>query len=187
MKIVENGASVQLHYKGTFPDGEVFDDSRLRGQMMEVLVGSGRLLPNFESALLGMAEGEVKNISLTADEAYGHPHPEAITTTPKTQFPDNFPFEEGMTVQGDGPDGRPVVAKIVSVDEDTVILDHNHPLAGKDINFEIELVSIDGSEAEEFKSFDNYTVKELRAFAKEKGIKGFSTMKKAELVESLSN
>jgi len=184
MKTVENGASVQLHYKGTFPDGETFDDSRLRGRMMQVLVGEGRLLPRFESALLGMTEGETKSISLTADEAYGQPIPEAITKTSKDQFPEEFPFEVGLSVQGQSSDGRPVMAKIISIDNDSVILDHNHPLAGKDINFEIELVKIDGSESQ---SFDNYTVKELRGFAREKGIKGFSTMKKAELVESLSS
>ena len=135
MKTVENGAEVQLHYKGTFPDGEVFDDSRTRGDTMGILVGGGRLLPNFESALLGMQEGEVKNISLTADEAYGQPVPEAITKTSKRQFPENFPFEVGITVQGQSSDGRPVVAKIVSIDDDAVILDHNHPLAGKELNW----------------------------------------------------
>ena len=184
MKTVENGASVQLHYKGTFPDGEVFDDSRLRGEAMEILVGGGRLLPNFEMALLGMQEGEVKNISLTADEAYGQPIPEAITKASKQQFPENFPFEVGITVQGQSQNCTPVVAKIVSIDNDDIILDHNHPLAGKDVNFEIELVKIEGSD-DTF--FEDYTVKELRQLAKEKGIKGFSSMRKADLVKSLSS
>jgi|TARA_A100000164_G_C21417071_1_gene544924 FKBP-type peptidyl-prolyl cis-trans isomerase 2 len=182
MKIVENGSSVELHYKGTFPDGEVFDDSRARGETMNIEVGEGMLIKAFESALLGMSEGETKTINLTADEAYGQPIPEAVVTAPKTAFPDGFPFMEGMPVQGQGPNGEPVRAKIVSFTDTDVTLDHNHPLAGKDINFEIELVQINSSD-----SFDNYSVKELKAFAKAKGIKGFSTMKKAELVESLSS
>lgn len=182
MKIVENGNSVELHYKGTFPNGEVFDDSRARGETMNIEVGSGNLLKAFESALLGMSEGETKTINLTADEAYGQPIPEAVVVTPKSAFPEGFPFMEGMPVQGQGPNGEPVRAKIISFTDTDVTLDHNHPLAGKDINFEIELLQINNSN-----TFSDYTVKELRAFAKEKGIKGFSTMKKAELVELLNS
>jgi len=142
MKTVTNGNNVKLHYKGTFPNGEVFDDSRSRGSTMDILVGQGRLLEGFESALIGMTEGEVKTINLSADEAYGHPVSDAIITAPKNAFPEDFPFEEGMPVSGQGPDGRPVHAKIISFTDTEVTLDHNHPLAGKDINFEIELVEI---------------------------------------------
>ena len=142
MKTVTNGNNVKLHYKGTFPSGEVFDDSRTRGTTMDILVGSGRLIAGFESALIGMTEGEVKTINLTADEAYGQPVPDAIVTTPKSAFPEDFPFEEGMPVTGQGPGGQPLHARIVSFTDTEVTLDHNHPLAGKDINFEIELVEI---------------------------------------------
>tara|TARA_R110000824_G_scaffold94256_4_gene227577 strand:- start:707 stop:1264 length:558 start_codon:yes stop_codon:yes gene_type:complete len=185
MKTVENGNAVKLHYKGTFPDGEVFDDSRLRGETMRVLVGSGNLIRGFESALVGMTEGETKTINLTPEEAYGQPAPEAVVAVPRNAFPEDFQFSKGLSVQGRRPDSnQPIQAKVISFSDTEVVLDHNHPLAGKDINFEIELVEIEGYET---KSFDNYTVKELRGFAKEKGIKGFSTMKKAELVESLSS
>ena len=143
MKTVTDGNSVKLHYKGTFPDGEVFDDSRLRGETMNVLVGNGQLIKGFESALLGMTEGETKTINLTADEAYGQPKEEAIVTAPRNAFPEDFPFEEGLSVQGRGSMGQPMMAKILSFDENEVRLDHNHPLAGKDINFEIELVEIE--------------------------------------------
>ena len=142
MKTVTNGNNVILHYKGTFPNGEVFDDSRARGQTMNVLVGEGRLIKGFESALLGMMEGQVKTINLTADEAYGQPEPKAVVTAPRTAFPEDFPFEEGMPVQGQAPDGSPMHARVISFTDTEVILDHNHPLAGKDINFEIELVEI---------------------------------------------
>jgi len=146
MKTVENGNAVKLHYKGTFPDGEVFDDSRLRGEAMSISVGRGMLIEGFESALLGMTEGQVKNINLSADEAYGPLRPEAIVTSPKNVFPENFPFEVGLSVQGKGPEGQPVRAKIVSFNDTEVTLDHNHPLAGKDLIFEIELIQIEDTE-----------------------------------------
>ena len=149
MKTVTNGNNVKLHYKGTFSDGEVFDDSRSRGKVMNVLVGRGQLIKGFESALIGMTEGEVKTINLTADQAYGQPVPEAIITAPKSSFPKDFPFETGMPVSGQGPDGRPMHAKIVSFNDTEVTLDHNHPLAGKDINFEIELVQIEENSSPE--------------------------------------
>jgi len=143
MKTVENGNAVKLHYKGTFPDGEVFDDSRTREQPMRVMVGTGTLIKGFESALLGMTEGQTKTVNLTADEAYGQPREEAISKAPRSAFPDNFVFEEGVSVRGTGPAGQPMLATIVSFDDNEVTLDHNHPLAGKDINFEIELLEIE--------------------------------------------
>ena len=142
MKTVENGNNVLVHYKGTFSDGEVFDDSRERGGAMDVLVGNGNFLQGFESALLGMSEGEIKTINLDASEAYGPVVPEAIVVAPKTAFPEDFPFEEGITVTGNGPNGEVTMARIVSFTDTDVTLDHNHPLAGRDLNFEIELLEI---------------------------------------------
>jgi peptidylprolyl isomerase len=146
MKTVTNGASVELHYKGTFPDGEVFDSSWDRGETMNILVGQGKLIKGFESALLGMTEGQKKTVNLTADEAYGPIIEQAIITVPKSAFPEDFSFEEGITVQGSNKNGMPVMAKVINFNDETVTLDHNHPLAGKDINFEIELVKIDSEE-----------------------------------------
>tara|TARA_R100001163_G_C4987466_1_gene141316 strand:+ start:57 stop:488 length:432 start_codon:yes stop_codon:yes gene_type:complete len=142
MKTVENGNNVLVHYKGTFSDGEVFDDSRERGGAMDVLVGNGNFLQGFESALLGMSEGEIKTVNLGASEAYGPVVPEAIVVAPKTAFPEDFPFEEGITVTGNGPNGEVTMARIVSFTDTDVTLDHNHPLAGRDLNFEIELLEI---------------------------------------------
>jgi len=143
MKTVTNGNNVKIHYKGTLTSGEVFDDSRSRGKTMAVLVGKGNLLKGFESALVGMTEGQTKNISLTADEAYGPPNPQAIITAPRAAFPENFVFENGLKVTGRGANGQPSYATIISFTDDNVTLDHNHPLAGKDINFEIEMVEIE--------------------------------------------
>lgn len=185
MKTVENGNTVHVHYKGTFLDGEVFDNSRNRGETIQVLVGNGVLIKGFESALLGMTEGEVKTVNLTSDEAYGPVRQEAFITAPRSAFPPDFEFREGLSVTGNSANGA-FQARIISFTEEEIKLDHNHPLAGKDINFEIEIVKIDELQAVN-KAFDEYTVKELRAFAKEKGIKGFSSMKKSELVESLNS
>jgi len=146
MKTVQNGNSVELHYKGTFPDGEVFDCSRERGETMNILVGHGKLIKGFESALLGMSEGETKVVNLSADEAYGPVIEEAIISVPKSAFPEGFPFEEGISVQGQNSSGVPVTARIVEFNDNEVTLDHNHPLAGKELNFEIELVKIEDSE-----------------------------------------
>tara|TARA_R110002110_G_scaffold91526_1_gene238297 strand:- start:638 stop:1090 length:453 start_codon:yes stop_codon:yes gene_type:complete len=146
MKMVTNGNNVKLHYKGTFSNGDVFDDSRARGETMNILVGEGRLIEGFESALIGMTEGQVKTVNLTADEAYGQPVSEAFVTAPRTAFPEGFPFEEGMPVSGQAPNGQPMHARVVSFTDTEVTLDHNHPLAGKDINFEIELVEIADSD-----------------------------------------
>ena len=143
MKTVTNGNNVTVHYKGTFSNGEVFDDSRARGTPMQVVVGQGSLIKGFETALMGMTEGQSKTFSLTADEAYGQPTPEAITTVPRNAFPPDYNFEEGTQVQGQSPNGQVVLAKIVSFSDEGVVLDHNHPLAGKDLNFEIELLEIE--------------------------------------------
>ena len=143
MKTVENGNNVKVHYKGTFSDGEVFDDSRERGGAMDVLVGNGNFLQGFETALVGMTEGQVKTVNLSADEAYGQIVPEAIIVAPKSAFPEDFLFEEGITVTGAGPSGQVTMARIVSFTDTDVTLDHNHPLAGRNINFEIELVEIE--------------------------------------------
>ena len=143
MKTVENGYAVSLHYKGTFPDGEVFDDSRLRDMPMNVVVGQGRLLKGFEDALIGMTEGQTRSISLTAQEAYGEPNPEAIAKVPRSAFPEDYEFEIGTIVRGSSAEGtRPVIAKILAFSDEEVTLDHNHPLAGKDINFEIEVLQV---------------------------------------------
>ena len=188
MKTVQNGSKVQVHYKGTFTSGEVFDDSRVRGEPMQILIGEGRVLPPFETALVGMTPGETKSISLTAAEAYGEVRQEAIADVPRSAFPPDYVFEIGTRVQGNDPNGNVILAQIVGFNEETVKLDHNHPLAGRDINFDIELVDVEfGTAGSDTETLNKYTVKELRTMAKEKGIKGFSTMKKAELVESLSD
>ena len=140
---VQSGQKVSVHYRGTLDDGSEFDNSRNRGQAMEVQVGSGQLIAGFDAALLGMTVGEVKNIHLNAEEAYGPIHEQAVQEAPKSLFPPDFAFKTGEVVHGNAPSGQPIMAKIVEEKESTVVLDMNHPLAGKDLNFEIELMSIE--------------------------------------------
>ena len=140
---VQSGQTVSVHYRGTYDDGSEFDNSRNRGEAMEVQVGSGQLLAGFDNALLGMTIGEVKNIHLEAEEAYGPIVEGAVQEIPKTAFPNDFDFEPGLIVQGQQPvTGQPVIATLLEEKEEVVVVDFNHPMAGKDINFEIELVNI---------------------------------------------
>lgn len=187
---VASGHAVQLHYKGSFSDGNVFDSSYERGQPLGVIVGTGQLIKGFETALIGMTEGQTKTINITSDDAYGPTNPEAFSTVQRDQFPSGYEFVEGAPVQGTTADGRPLFAKIESFTESAVTLDLNHPLAGKDLTFEIELVEIGVNTAQaEDETFavdlSSMTVDQLKTFAKDSGLKGYSKLKKSQLIEML--
>jgi len=140
MNLIKEGHNVTVHYKGTLSDGSEFDNSRSRGTPLEFEVGSGQLIKGFDEAVRGMGFGEVKTFKLAPDDAYGHFNPAAVQEYPKGAFPEDYEFVIGATVEGHSPEGAPLVAKIVSSTEDTVTLDLNHPLAGKDLTFEIEVL-----------------------------------------------
>ena len=139
---VENGHNVKVHYKGTLSDGTEFDNSRVRGQTLDFEVGSPRLISGFNEAVLGMSKGETKTVTLEAAAAYGPVDPNAFQDIPKTEFGKDFIFEVGGMIKGRGPQG-PFMAKIHEIQEDTVVLDFNHPLAGKDLTFEVEIVDVE--------------------------------------------
>ena len=141
MSKAKNGQSVRVHYKGTLNDGTVFDDSRTRGETLNFDLGENELLPRFEEEVVGMTVGETKEF--TIKEAYGARNPEALMVVPKTAFPENFDFSVGATVAGTNTAGQPMHATISSVEEGQVVLDHNHPLAGSDLTFEVELVDVE--------------------------------------------
>ena len=141
MSVVKNGSTVSVHYRGTFDDGTEFDSSHDRGETLVFEVGAGQMIPGFDVAVVGMTTGETKSVSLTPDQAYGDVNEEAFVDIPKTNFPEGFEYSEGTLVQGNTFQG-PVTGVITEVKDDTVNVNFNHPLAGKDLNFEIELVEI---------------------------------------------
>ena len=142
MSKVKNGNNVRVHYKGTLEDGTVFDNSHDREETLNFEVGSGNLIPGFEKAVVGMSEGETKTFKVSCADAYKEPTPDAVIKVPKSAFDESVTLVEGQTVSGTDPSGRPIQATIRSFDDEEVTLDHNNPLAGKDLNFEVELVEI---------------------------------------------
>lgn len=141
--VVKNGDTVSVHYKGTLDDGTEFDSSHNRNEPLVFQVGSGQVIPGFDNAVTGMVPGSTKTVNLDPSNAYGPRNPEATEVVPKTAFPAGFPFEIGQQVQGTNPGGGQMTATITAEDKFTVTLDTNHPLAGKNLNFEIELVNVD--------------------------------------------
>ncbi len=142
MAKVENGNKVSVHYRGTLNDGTEFDSSYSRNEPITFTVGSGQMISGFDAAIPGMEVGEKKTISIESSEAYGDKNDEAVQTVPREMFPPEFQFIVGATIQGQNQDGQPFMAKICSEEENGVVLDFNHPLAGEDLNFDIELTEI---------------------------------------------
>jgi len=139
---VKNGDSVKVHYVGTLNDGNEFDNSYKRGSTLDFQVGGGQMIKGFDDALVEMEVGQKKTVNLKPEEAYGPRREEAITAVAKENFPPDFVAKEGEMVQGRTESGQPINALIIEVQENDVILDMNHPLAGEELNFEIELVEI---------------------------------------------
>ena len=146
MIAVTNNATVTLHYKGTLSDGTVFDNSNEREEPMSVTLGGGKLIPGFESGLQGMTAGETKTFTIPADEAYGQSNPEARTVLNREVFPTDFDFSVGSDVPLNDPSGNFLLGKVLDTDETTVTVDLNHPLAGQDLTFEIEVLTIEEAE-----------------------------------------
>jgi peptidylprolyl isomerase len=183
---VENGHNIRVHYKGTLNDGTEFDNSRKNGKTFKFEVGSRQIISGFSDTVLGMKTGETKSVTLTPEQAYGPHNPQAKQTVPKTAFGPDFEFVLGGTIQGNGPVG-PFLAKIEEVGEADVILDMNHPLAGQDLNFEIEVVSIEASQADTPLANWSASMKKAELFevAKGQGLKVNTRTTKAQLVAAL--
>lgn len=135
------GNTVKVHYTGTLDDGSQFDSSRGR-EPLTVTIGKGDLIPGFEQALLGMAEGESKSVTIESGDAYGPHRAELVQEVARAQIPPEMELEVGGAVMVRGPDGQPMRLLIRELTEDAVTLDANHPLAGEDLTFELELVQI---------------------------------------------
>ena len=140
---VENGNTVSFHYVGTLDDGTEFDNSITRGEPLTSQIGQGQMIQGFESALLGMEVGEKKSVLINANDAYGEYNNDAVRSFPIDNFSEGFVPILGETVQGQNELGQTFSATIKESTEDTVTLDFNHPLAGKNLNFEIEVLTIE--------------------------------------------
>ena len=142
-KVVKSGDKVVVHYVGSFPDGEQFDNSYNRGVPVEVEVGNGTLIKGFDNALVGMSVGQKRTVSIVKEEAYGDVNPAAIIRVSKETFPNDFPFEKtGTIVPLKNDDGDELFGRLDAVEGDEVVVNLNHPMAGKDLQFEIELIGI---------------------------------------------
>ncbi|MBI2412254.1 MAG: peptidylprolyl isomerase [Deltaproteobacteria bacterium] len=141
MAQAKKGDHVKVHYKGTLEDGSEFDASFNR-EPIEFTLGEGMLLPRFEQAVEGMDEGETRNIKIPAEEAYGPYFQDLVIEFEKEQFPPDLDPKIGEHLELQQEDGSSTVVKIVSISGDKVSLDANHPLAGKDLLFEIRLLAV---------------------------------------------
>ncbi|MFN0104243.1 MAG: peptidylprolyl isomerase [Bryobacteraceae bacterium] len=134
------GDLVRVHYKGTLTDGTVFDSSEGR-EPLEFTLGQGTVIPGFENAVKGLEVGASVVRTIPAEDAYGPMREEMVIQLPKNEFPEDMLLELGQELQLEGPGGV-VVAQIVGIEDDGVVIDANHPLAGEDLTFSITLESI---------------------------------------------
>ena len=142
MDKLKTGDKVKVHYVGTLKDGTTFDSSRDRGEGLEFTIDDGNLLKGFNDVVKKLNVGEKSSVELKSVEAYGEYIAEAVITVKKTEFPPEMKYEMDGFIQGQDDQGRPVQGQVVKIDEDSVNLDMNHPLAGEDLNFEIELLEV---------------------------------------------
>lgn len=138
---VEQGDTIKVHYKGSFEDGTVFDSSEGKDPL-EFVAGEGKVIKGFDQALVGMKKGEKKTVTIPPEEAYGQSNPQLKIPIPKDKLPKEPEPKEGMMLSMQGPDGKTLAAKIEKIEDDKVILDVNHPLAGKTLKFDIEIVEV---------------------------------------------
>lgn len=141
MSQAKQGDTVKVHYTGKFEDGTVFDTSIDRDPML-FTIGSGQILQGFEEAVVGMNSGESKTATIPADKAYGPHHKEMVLVVARTQFPGDLKLNIGDQLELSRKDGETIIVTITNIAESTVTLDANHPLAGKDLTFDIQLVEV---------------------------------------------
>ena len=141
MTKAKDGDTVKVHYTGTLEDGTEFDTS-VQGSPLEFTLGGGQVIPGFALAVLGMAANESKTVTISADQAYGPHRTEMVLVVERDKFPPNITPAVGQELEVRQPDDRRVRVVVTQISEQEVTLDANHPLAGKDLIFEIELLEI---------------------------------------------
>jgi FKBP-type peptidyl-prolyl cis-trans isomerase 2 len=135
------GKKVKVHYRGTLDDGTEFDSSYGRGEPLEFVCGAGMMIAGFDKAVKDMAPGEKVTVHLEPAEAYGEVREDLLLEFPKEGAPEDLAVGDKLFLQGPG--GQPIPVKVHSIAEDTVVVDANHELAGKPLNFDIELVEVE--------------------------------------------
>lgn len=138
---VKENNTVKVHYTGKLSDGQVFDSSEGK-EPIEFTLGQGRLIPGFEKGLIDMKLQEKKTITIVAEDAYGAVRSDLIQEIPKTELPQDIIPEVGMGLVSKSSDGKEMNLLVADVKADSIILDGNHPLAGKDLTFDLEVVEI---------------------------------------------
>lgn len=141
MTQAKTGDTVHFHYTGTLSDGSVFDSSEGR-EPLAFTLGSGQIIPGLDAALDGMTVGEAKTVTIPADQAYGPRDPQARQAVPRDQIPADIPLEPGTMLQMQTPDGQAIPVTVAEADDQQVVLDANHPLAGQELTFAVEIVAI---------------------------------------------
>ena len=136
------GRTCRVHYRGTFNDGSQFDSSYDRGEPLSFVCGTGMMIPGFDKAVAEMEVGQIVDVHLTPEEAYGYSDPEAIVTIEITQLPGSENLSVGDRVMLKSYTGQPFPVTVTAKDETTITLDANHEMAGKELNFRIELLEV---------------------------------------------
>ncbi len=135
------GDIVKVHYTGTLTNGQIFDSSKTR-EPLEFTLGSGMVIPGFDAAVTGLSPGESVTQTIPSGEAYGPYQEEMVATIDRENIPADFELEVGQRLQMQVPNGEAMAVTVTDVQGDTITLDGNHPLAGQDLTFELELVAI---------------------------------------------
>ena len=143
MTTAQVGNRVRVHYTGRLDDGEVFDSSE-GGTPLSFTIGNGQVIPGFENGVIGMAPGDARTVHISCADAYGERRDDGVLQVPRDEFPPDMTLEVGASVQGQQQSGQTVTFTIMAVSNEAVTLDANHPLAGKDLTFDLTLVSIEG-------------------------------------------
>jgi len=141
MAEAKKGDTVRVHYTGMLADGEVFDSSKDR-EPLEFQLGAGMVVPGFEAVVTGMKQGETTKETIAAEQAYGPYREELVGKVARAQVPESIELSIGRRLQIQTPDGGTAAVTVTEITDEAVHLDANHPLAGKELTFEIELVEI---------------------------------------------
>ena len=142
MSQAKRGDKVKVHYTGSFEDGTVFDSSRGEDPL-EFTIGAGQVIAGFEDAIVGMNEGDRKREHIEPERGYGDRHEELVFSVSRTSIPPGNDVEVGDMLQVGFPDGRTADVQVMDIGDDTLTLDANHPLAGKPLVFDLELMKIE--------------------------------------------